>query len=104
MTTGENSSRACEVCSGLSDSEYAYSKFGWPEHDTFLPEAAEKLVIVKDFQPLGSRKLQLRQCPSCGAWFLYRTDYEYLTNGTEDEEFLTRLTEEEAAEYRNKPE
>ena len=86
MTTGENSSRTCEVCSGLSDSEYAYSKFGWPEHDTFLPEAAEKLVIVKDFQPLGSRKLQLRQCPSCGAWFLYRTDYE------------------EAAEYRNTPE
>ena len=104
MTTGENSSRACDVCSGLSASEYAYSKCGWPEHDTCLPEAAEKLVIVKDFQPLGSRKLQLRQCPSCGAWFLYRTDYEYLTNGTEDEEFLTRLTEEEAAEYRNKPE
>ncbi len=104
MTTGENSSRACEVCSGLSDSEYAYSKFGWPEHDTFLPEAAQNLVLVKDFRPLGSRKLQLRQCPSCGAWFLYRTDYEYLTNGTEDEEFLTRLTEEEAAEYRNTPE
>ncbi|MBP6333066.1 MAG: hypothetical protein KA342_06420 [Aminivibrio sp.] len=104
MTTGENSSRACEVCSGLSDSEYAYSKFGWPEHDTFLPDAAQNLVLVKDLRPLGSRKLQLRQCPSCGAWFLYRTDYEYLTNGTEDEEFLTRLTEEEAAEYRNKPE
>ena len=104
MTTGENSSRACEVCSGLSDSEYAYSKFGWPEHDTFLPDAAQNLVKVKDLRPLGSRKLQLRQCPSCGAWFLYRTDYEYLTNGTEDEEFLTRLTEEEAAEYRNKPE
>jgi len=104
MTTGENSSRTCEVCSGLSDSEYAYSKFGWPEHDTFLPDAAQNLVKVKDLRPLGSRKLQLRQCPSCGAWFLYRTDYEYLTNGTEDEEFLTRLTEEEAAEYRNKPE
>ena len=104
MTTGENSSRTCEVCSGLSDSEYAYSKFGWPEHDTFLPDAAQNLVIVKDLRPLGSRKLQLRQCPACGAWFLYRTDYEYLTNGTEDEEFLTRLTEEEAAEYRNKPE
>ncbi len=104
MTTGENSSRTCEVCSGLSDSEYAYSKFGWPEHDTFLPDAAQNLVKVKDLRPLGSRKLQLRQCPSCGAWFLYRTDYEYLTNGTEDEEFLTRLTEEEAAEYRNTPE
>ena len=104
MTTGENSSRTCEVCSGLSDSEYAYSKFGWPEHDTFLPDAAQNLVKVKDLRPLGSRKLLLLQCPACGAWFLYRTDYEYLTNGTEDEEFLTRLTEEEAAEYRNKPE
>ena len=35
----------------------------------------------------------------CGTYYLYRTDYEYLVNGSEDEEYLTRLTEEQAAGY-----
>jgi len=89
----------CAICSALSDEEYGYSKYGWPEHDVPLPDAAGALVIVKDLKPLSGRKMQLWRCPGCGAFFLYRTDYEYLTNGTEDEEFLTRLTEEEAAKY-----
>ena len=94
----------CDVCSSLSESEYGYSKYGWPDHDVDLPDAAGSLVMVKDLKPLSERKLQLWRCPGCGAWFLYRTDYEYLTNGTEDEQFLTRLSEEEAAEYLNRPE
>jgi hypothetical protein len=31
------------------------------------------------------------------------SDHEYLINGSEDEEFLTRLNEEQAAEYLNRP-
>jgi len=40
----------------------------------------------------------LKQCAACGTYYLYETDYEYLVNGSEDEEVLTRLKEEEARE------
>jgi GNAT superfamily N-acetyltransferase len=89
----------CRICSQLSDQEYAYQKYGWEQDNTYLPAAAGHLQVVRDFRPYGSRKLQLQRCPECGTWYMYRTDYEYLVNGSEDEEYLTRLTEEQAAEY-----
>ncbi|MBN2147588.1 MAG: hypothetical protein JW726_09375 [Anaerolineales bacterium] len=91
--------KQCKVCASLADEEYAYQKFGWEEQNSYLPVAASKLNVVRDFRPYSSRKLQLQQCPECGAYYLYRTDYEYLVNGTEDEEFLTRLADGEAAAY-----
>lgn len=91
--------KQCKTCSNLQDQEYASQKYGWEENNTYLPAAASQLELVRDLRPYGSRKLQLQQCPECGAYYLYRTDYEYLVNGSEDEEFLTRLTEEQAAEY-----
>ncbi len=54
---------------------------------------------MRDFQPYGSRKLQLQQCPECGCYNLYRSDYEYLVTGSQDEEHLTRLSAEQAADY-----
>ena len=103
MNAGGAPRTQCDVCSSLSESEYGYSKYGWPDRAINLPDAFGSLVMVKDLLPLGGdRKLLLYRCPGCGAWFLYRSDYEYLTNGTEDEEFLTRLSEEEAAEYLNR--
>lgn len=95
--------KQCNICSGLSEQEYAYQKYGWEQDNSYLPVAASFLIIVRDFQPYSSRKLQLRQCPECGVYYLYRSDYEYLVNGSEDEEFLTRLNEEQAAEYLNRP-
>jgi hypothetical protein len=90
----------CEVCSELADEEYALQKYGWPEGSSELPGAAVRLELVRDLKEEGgSRLLQLKRCPLCGTPYLYRTDYEYLTNGTEDEEFLTRLTEVQAEEY-----
>jgi hypothetical protein len=89
----------CLLCSSLKDEEYAFQKFGAEENDTHLPTAAGSLVLVKDVGSRGSRELQLWQCPACGTYYRYRTDYEYLVNGTEDEQFLTRLTPEQAAEY-----
>ena len=94
----------CGTCSGLKDEEYAFLKCGRPESSTTLPAAFKFLKVVRDFKPMSSRALQLRRCPECGAYYLYRSDYEYLTNGTEDEEFLTRLTEEQAAEWIERPE
>jgi hypothetical protein len=95
--SGENgSSLPCETCSSLADQEYAYQKYGAELYDTHLPLAAGDLQVVRDFNIYGTRKRQLWQCPACGTYYLYRTDYEYLVNGSEDEEFLTRLTEEQA--------
>ena len=36
------------------------------------------------------------RCPLCGTRYLYTTDYEYLTNGTEDEQTLRRLADDAA--------
>jgi hypothetical protein len=77
----------------------ASQKYGWEENNTYLPAAAGKLTVVKDLKPNSSRKLQVQQCPECGTYYLYRSDYEYLVNGSEDEEYLTRLSIEEAGEY-----
>jgi hypothetical protein len=92
-------SKPCPTCSSLSDKEYAFQKYGAEEQNTYLPAAADALQVVRDFHPLSSRKLQLRQCAACHTYYLYRTDYEYLVNGSEDEEFLSRLTAQEASEY-----
>ena len=89
----------CPICSSLKDEEYAMQKFGWLENDTHLPAAAAHLVMVRDLSASGSRALLLKRCLQCGTYYLYRTDYEYLVNGSEDEEFLNRLTDEQAAEY-----
>ena len=91
--------KQCKTCSSLKDQENAYQKYGWEQDSTYLPAAARQLLVIVDLRPYGSRKLQLQQCPECGTYYLYTTDYEYLVNGSEDEENLTRLTEEQAAEY-----
>lgn len=89
----------CSICSTLKDEEYACQKFGADENNTYLPSATTSLELMRDFRPFGTRKLQLWQCPRCRTWYLYRTDYEYLVNGSEDEEFLTRLTQYQAEDY-----
>jgi hypothetical protein len=94
----------CSICFELSDCQKAYQKFGSEENDTQLPSAFSQLELVKDLRPFGSRELKVMQCPGCGAWFLYETDYEYLINGSEDEQTLTRLSVEEAEKRLNLPE
>ncbi len=96
-------SKQCRVCGQLKDRESATQKFGWSENDTHLPAAAAQLEIVRDLQPPSSRKLQIQRCPECQAYFLYQSDYEYLVNGSEDEEILTRLSAVEAQEYLDRP-
>ncbi len=86
----------CSNCSALSDREYASQKYGSDEN-TFLPAAASALADVFDFDPLSSRKRILKRCTECGTYYLYVSDYVYLVNGSEDEELLTRLDEEETA-------
>lgn len=95
--------RDCKLCSSLADSETATQKAGWEELSSRLPAVSEKLVTVKDLRPGSFRKLLLLQCPVCHTCYLYRTDYEYLAGGTEDEEHLTRLSDEAAAVYLKQP-
>lgn len=73
-------------------------KYGWPDDDTSLPDAAGKLETIRDLAPGGSRSKLLKRCPQCGTCYLYQTDYEFLAGGSEDEQFLTRLTPEQANE------
>ena len=89
----------CSICTQVAAEESATQKYGWEKDNTYLPSAASNLTVVKDFKQPSSRKLQLQQCLECGTYYLYRTDYEFLVNGSEDEEYLTRLSEEEVAEY-----
>lgn len=56
-------------------------------------------MLILDFRPASSRKIQLLQCPDCGQYYLFESDYEYLVNGSEDEQTLTRLSEEQASGY-----
>ena len=88
----------CPVCSTLADREEGRQKFGWPERDVELPPAAGQLELVRDFRPGSDRKRQLLRCPACGTGFWLETDHEYLTNGTEDEQVLVRLTAVQFAE------
>lgn len=90
---------ACAICSQIKDIEVAGQKYGWPENDTSLPAPAASLVQIRQLVPFDSRTLDLWRCPQCGTYYLYKTDYEYQVNGTEDEQSLTRLTPEQAAFY-----
>lgn len=82
---------ACACCGGLRATEFASQKGGREDRDTFLPAASRDLAVVRDFRPHDPRSIQLLRCPGCGAWFLYRTQYEYLAGGSEDEQWLFRL-------------
>lgn len=86
---------SCGTCSGLSEREHAEQKFG-SDSNTYLPAAFSRLSDVFDYEPCSSRKRILKQCPECGAFFLYRTDYVYLVNGSEDDEYLMRLSRQES--------
>lgn len=86
----------CEICAQLDDEERGYQKYGWPENDVDLPAAVGRLEVVRELSEGGSRERTLMRCPVCGTRYLYTTDYEYLTNGTEDEQTLRRLADAEA--------
>ena len=87
----------CIICSQLSDQEQALEHVQGEPTDTRLPEAANCLDVVRDFP-----RVQLRQCPECGTYYLYRSVYEFLIGfgGSYDEYFLWRLADEVGNDYR----
>lgn len=91
----------CTTCSELGQYHRGLQTGGREEEDTFLPDAASALKNIKDVQPGRNRTPVLRQCPECGAYFLFEVTYEYLATGSEDEQVLTRLSDEKAREILN---
>ena len=92
----------CNLCSGLKDIEFAEQKFGSYYPDIHLPDTAEKLTLIRNFNGHSDRQLQLKQCPECKTYYLFESDYEYFAGGSEDEQKLSRLNDIEAAIYRSK--
>ena len=81
----------CEICSQLAEIETSFSKYGWDDMTRSLPAAAGRLDAIKDV-PSYDENNHFRRCPLCGVYYHYRFTYEYLVNGSEDEETLTRQT------------
>ena len=90
----------CAVCSQLRAVETSFHKWGWEEQDRPLPAAAALLERDEPLDAYDPERRHLRRCPLCGVLYLYESSYEYLANGSEDEEVLTRLTPEQADELR----
>jgi len=90
---------SCSICSQIADKEWAAQKYGWEENDTWLPAISSSIKVVRELKPPSSRTTQLWQCPLCSTYYLYETDYEYLVNGTEDTQTLTRLKPGQADAY-----
>ena len=88
----------CNICSQLAARQTASQKYGWEENDSSLAAIVSKLVLEVDLQPGSEREKQVLQCPECGNYYLYESGYEYLVNGSEDWQTLTRLTPQEARE------
>lgn len=82
----------CGLCSRLPDTDYAFSKYGWPDHDVSMSPDSIHLTDVDKGKPGYDDRHHLLQCPECGTYYKYDYTYEYLVNGSEDEETITRLT------------
>jgi hypothetical protein len=93
----------CSICSQLKDYEYGLQTHGRPDEDTFIPKIAAKLKNIIELKPGYDRYTLLRQCPECATYYTHKIDYEYLATGSEDEQILTRLTDEQAAKYLAQP-
>ena len=89
----------CPICSQLKEVETSFHKYLAPDYDRPLPDAAARLQVVKWLEDEDSDRSQVRRCPSCARLYTYLLSSEYMVNGSEDEETLTRLTPAEAAAY-----
>lgn len=72
----------CATCGELPDDVWANTG-----RDDWLPAAARKLKSPWHY-PTG---IDLRLCPECGAWFVWRDHPQFYGSGNLDEEQLTRL-------------
>ena len=82
----------CEICSQLQAVETSYCKSGREDQTVLLPPAAARLVPAAEVETYDAEWRPLKRCPVCGLFYAFDQSYEYLVDGSEDEEKLTRLT------------
>lgn len=93
----------CPTCGPIGKEAAAIWKESdpdWVGTHSSIPSSASRLVhVAGDKDAPSGRGRGLRRCPDCGAWFLWVRSYEFLANGSEDEETLTRIDDETAANW-----
>ena len=90
----------CEICCELSGVETSFSKYGWPDSDQSMDPAASRLELAESIEgDYRKENHHVKRCPLCGTYYQYDYSYEYLVNGSEDEEELTRLTPTQARRF-----
>jgi hypothetical protein len=89
----------CEICSELGGVERSFEKYGWPDDTQRLPSPASRLEPAENIEGYDKERHHVKQCPICGTFYKYDLTYEYLVNGSEDEETLKRLTPTESRRF-----
>jgi len=89
----------CEICSELSGVERSFEKYGRPGDTQRLPSPASRLEPAESTEGYDNERHHVKRCPLCGTFYKYDLTYEYLVNGSEDEETLKRLTPTEARRF-----
>jgi hypothetical protein len=89
----------CAICSRLADVETSFSKYGWEEMTRALPAEAWQLEPAEPIDTERAQNHHIKRCPICGTLYRYDWSYEYLVNGSEDEEALARLAPSEARRF-----
>ena len=89
----------CEICSQLSQMERSFEKYGWPDDTQRLPSPVSRLEPAESTEGYDKERHHVKRCPLCGTFYKYDWSYEYLVNGSEDEEELTRLTPTQARRF-----
>jgi hypothetical protein len=86
----------CEICSQLDEVVASFTKYGWEDQDVPLPRVTARLGPTETITPYDAQLQQVRRCPVCGIYYAEEHSYEYLVNGSEEEDKLTRLTPAQA--------
>lgn len=89
----------CEICSELSGVERSFEKYGWPGDTQRLPSPVSRLEPAESTEGYNNERHHVKRCPLCGTFYKYDLTYEYLVNGSEDEETLKRLTPTESRRF-----
>ena len=85
--------QTCSICAEIPSYARAFQKGGQEQDDTYLPAQSAQLEFIEEIKS----SVYLRQCPECKTLYLYKTYYDFLVSGSEDEQILIRLAHRDDA-------